>query len=96
MILQESIGILPDDTTGSLEARLAGSGEVGGGSRAARSGGLVEALTWTGSGQKAPKIKKEFGLIDWTKPPTTSSGCARATVADGVRSCTGRGRSRCG
>ncbi len=71
MILQEAIDILPDDTTGTLEARLATLGaklavEV---VRKYQAGGPVEgekqdpALV-----TKAPKIKKEFGLIDWTKP----------------------------
>ena len=70
MILQEAIDILPDDTTGTLEARLATLG-----ARLA-----VEAVTKYRAGAvegvkqdpalvtKAPKIKKEFGLIDWTKP----------------------------
>lgn len=71
MILQESLDILPIDTTGSLELRLAALG-----SRMA-----VEAVRKYASGgpvdgvkqdpvlvTKAPKIKKEFGLIDWKKP----------------------------
>lgn len=71
MILQEAIDILPADTTGSLEARLATLG-----ARLA-----VEAVKKYQAGSpvdgmkqdpalvtKAPKIRKEFGLIDWTKP----------------------------
>lgn len=71
MILQEAIDILPDDTTGSLEARLAVLGAKL----------AVEAVKLYQSGEpvegrkqdpalvtKAPKIKKEFGLIDWSKP----------------------------
>ncbi len=71
MILQESLDIAPDDTTGTLELKLAALG-----SRMA-----VEAVRKYQSGSpvdgvkqdpalvtKAPKIKKEFGLIDWTKP----------------------------
>jgi methionyl-tRNA formyltransferase len=69
MILQEAIDILPDDTTGSLEARLAQLGAKL----------AVEAVRKYRSGEpvdgkkqdpalvtKAPKIKKEFGLIDWS------------------------------
>lgn len=71
MILQEAIDILPDDTTGSLEARLAVLGAKL----------AVDAVKMYQSGEpvlgvkqdpalvtKAPKIKKEFGLIDWSKP----------------------------
>jgi methionyl-tRNA formyltransferase len=71
MILQEALDILPTDTTGSLEARLATLG-----ARMA-----VEAAHKYAAGApvggtkqdpalvtKAPKIKKEFGVIDWTKP----------------------------
>jgi methionyl-tRNA formyltransferase len=70
MILQEAIDILPDDTTGSLEARLAVLGAKL----------AVDAVKMHHSGEpvegkkqdpalvtKAPKIKKEFGLIDWSK-----------------------------
>lgn len=70
MILQEAMGILPDDTTGSLEARLA----VLGAKLAVEAVRKYEAGPVTGVKQdpalvtKAPKIKKEFGLIDWTKP----------------------------
>lgn len=71
MILQEAIDILPDDTTGSLEARLAQLGaklavEV---VRKYAAGGPVEGVKQDPAQvTKAPKIKKEFGLIDWTKP----------------------------
>ncbi len=71
MILQEAIDILPDDTTGELEARLAVLGAKL----------AVDAVRKYQSGEpvlgvkqdpalvtKAPKIKKEFGLIDWSKP----------------------------
>jgi len=78
MILQEAIDILPDDTTGSLEARLA----VLGAKLAVEAVNLYEAHAanpqaaspLAGLPQdpalvtKAPKIKKEFGLIDWSKP----------------------------
>lgn len=71
MILQEAIDILPDDTTGSLEARLAQLGaklavEV---VRKYAAGGPIEGVKQDPTRvTKAPKIKKEFGLIDWTKP----------------------------
>lgn len=71
MILKGAVDIAPDDTTGTLEAKLA---QVGAklaveAVRKYAAGGPVEgekqdpALV-----TKAPKIKKEFGLIDWTKP----------------------------
>lgn len=75
MLAQEAIDILPDETTGELEARLAPLG-----ARLALH--VVEQLeTGTARGVKqdlslvtrAPKLKKEHGLIDWTRS------------ADGVR-----------
>jgi methionyl-tRNA formyltransferase len=72
MILQESLDMFPDDstTTGSLEARLAQLGAKL----------AVEAVRKYQTGEpmpgvkqdpalvtKAPKIKKEQGLIDWSK-----------------------------
>jgi methionyl-tRNA formyltransferase len=71
MILQEAIDILPDDTTGSLEARLAtlGAKVAVEAVRNYQSGGPVEGKKQDPAlVTKAPKIKKEFGLIDWTKP----------------------------
>ncbi len=70
MILQEATDIRPDDTTGTLEVRLA---ELG--ARLAvdavklyQAGGPVEGRKQDAAlVTKAPKIKKEFGLIDWTK-----------------------------
>ena len=71
MILQEALDILPTDTTGTLEARLSTLGArlaV----EAARGFATGSALVGTKQDPalvtKAPKIKKEFGLIDWTKP----------------------------
>lgn len=70
MILHEAIDILPDETTGELEVRLAVLGAKL----------AVEAVRMYQTGEpvegrkqdpalmtKAPKIKKEFGLIDWSK-----------------------------
>lgn len=71
MILQESLGILPDDTTGTLEARLAqlGANLAVEAVRRYASGGPVEGAKQDPAlVTKAPKIKKEFGLIDWSKP----------------------------
>ena len=71
MILQEAIDILPDDTTGSLEARLAtlGAKLAVEAVRKYQAGGPVEGVKQDPAlVTKAPKIKKEFGLIDWTKP----------------------------
>ena len=71
MILQEAEDIRPDDTTGTLEARLA---ELGArlaveAVRKYRAGGPVEGAKQDAAlVTKAPKIKKEFGLIDWSKP----------------------------
>jgi len=71
MILQEAIDIAPDDTTGSLEARLAtlGAKLAVEAVRKYQAGGPVEGVKQDPAlVTKAPKIKKEFGLIDWTKP----------------------------
>ncbi len=70
MILQESLDIAPDDTTGTLEAKLAalGSRMAVDAVRKYQSGGPVEGVKQDPAlVTKAPKIKKEFGLIDWTK-----------------------------
>ena len=71
MILQEALDILPDDTTGSLEARLAvlGAKLAVEAVRKYQAGGPVAGVRQDPAlVTKAPKIKKEFGLIDWTKP----------------------------
>lgn len=71
MILQDATDILPDDTTGTLEARLA---ELGAklaveAVRKYRVGGPVEGVKQNPAlVTKAPKIRKEFGLIDWSEP----------------------------
>lgn len=70
MILQEATDILPDDTTGTLEARLAGVGArlAVEAVRMYSAGGPVDGVKQDPAlVTKAPKIKKEFGLIDWTK-----------------------------
>src|SRR5439155_15839217 len=71
MLAQASLDIQPDETAGELEARLAPLG-----ARLAldvierMKAGLV-AGTKQDPAQvtKAPKLKKEHGLIDWTKSP---------------------------
>jgi len=71
MILQRAIDILPGDTTGSLEARLAvlGAKLAVDAVKLYQSGGPVEGKKQDPAlVTKAPKIKKEFGLIDWSKP----------------------------
>jgi methionyl-tRNA formyltransferase len=71
MILQEALDILPDDTTGSLESRLAQLGAKLAAEAVKRyqAGGPVEGTKQDPAlVTKAPKIKKELGLIDWTKP----------------------------
>ncbi|HSQ54593.1 MAG TPA: methionyl-tRNA formyltransferase [Gemmata sp.] len=71
MILQEAIDILPEDTTGTLEARLATLGAklaVEAVKKYQAGGPVVGKKQDPALVTKAPKIKKEFGLIDWTKP----------------------------
>lgn len=69
MLAQEAVDILPDETAGELEARLAPLG-------AKMALQAIEQLadgTAQGSPQdadkvtKAPKLKKEHGLIDWSQ-----------------------------
>ena len=81
MILQEAIDILPEDTTGTLEARLAqlGAKLAVEAVRKYRAGGPVEGVKQDPAlVTKAPKIRKEFGLIDWTKPAETIERFVRA------------------
>jgi methionyl-tRNA formyltransferase len=71
MIFQESLDIAPDDTTGTLEAKLAtlGARLAVEAVRKYQAGGPVEGVKQDPTVvTKAPKIKKEFGLIDWSKP----------------------------
>ena len=70
MILQEAIDIHPDDTTGTLEARLADVGaKLAVEAVRLYKAGPVEGRKQDPAGvTKAPKIKKERGLIDWSQP----------------------------
>jgi methionyl-tRNA formyltransferase len=69
MLAQEAIDILPDETAGELEARLAPLGAR----LALKMVDEIAAGTAHGVKQdqsqvtKAPKLKKENGLIDWTR-----------------------------
>lgn len=71
MISQDAIPIAADDTTGTLEAKLAALGArmaVEAVRKYAAGGPVDGAKQDAALVTKAPKIKKEFGLIDWTKP----------------------------
>src|SRR5262249_40175529 len=69
MLAQEAVDIGPEETAGELEARLAPLGAR----LAVQVIGQIAAGTATGVKQdksqvtKAPKLKKEDGLIDWTR-----------------------------
>jgi methionyl-tRNA formyltransferase len=70
MLAQEALDIRPDETTGELEARLAPLG-----SRLAldviermKLGPVAGVKQDPAQVTKAPKLKKEDGLIDWSKP----------------------------
>ena len=81
MILQEAIDILPDDTTGTLEARLAELGArlaVDAVRKYAAGGPVDGAKQDPALVTRAPKIKKEFGLIDWSKPAAAVANHVRA------------------
>ncbi len=70
MLAQEAIDILPDETTGKLEARLAPIGarlalDV---VRRMKAGPVPGEKQDPSQVTKAPKLKKEDGLIDWSKP----------------------------
>ncbi|MCS6978412.1 MAG: methionyl-tRNA formyltransferase [Gemmatales bacterium] len=70
MLAQEAVDILPDETAGELEARLAQVGarlavEVVERLAAGEVRGIVQDPRLV---TKAPKLKKEHGLIDWTRP----------------------------
>ena len=72
MLRQEELAIHPDETTGELEARLAPLGarlcmDV---IRAMKLGPVAGIPQDPALVSKAPKFKKEHGLIDWSKPAT--------------------------
>jgi methionyl-tRNA formyltransferase len=80
ILAQEALDILPEETSGELEARL---GPVG----ARLAGEIVERMAQgpvSGSPQdkakatKAPKLTKEHGLIDWSRPAAAVCNQIRA------------------
>ncbi len=82
MLAQEAIDIGPDETAGEVEARL---GPVGG-RMAVQVIDQIAAGTAHGVKQdkslvtKAPKLTKEHGLIDWTRPATAVCNQVRAML----------------
>jgi len=80
MLAQEKLPIGPDETAGELEARLAPLGEK----LAMHVIDHLAAGPVTGEKQdkdrvtKAPKLKKENGLIDWTRPAPAVCNQVRA------------------
>lgn len=70
MLAQEALDILPDETAGELEARLAPLGARLALDIIARlAAGPVEGAKQDKAlVTKAPKLKKEDGIIDWTRP----------------------------
>jgi methionyl-tRNA formyltransferase len=80
MLAQEKLAIGPDETAGELEARLAPLGAR----LALRVLDQVAAGTAQGLKQdkaqvtKAPKLTKEHGLIDWTRPARAICNQVRA------------------
>ncbi|GKS65266.1 methionyl-tRNA formyltransferase [Nitrospira sp.] len=72
MLLQEKLGIMPDDTAGTLAPRLA---ELGGRLLVEtlaqlKAGTLTPKKQDDGQATMAPLLKKEDGLIDWTMKAT--------------------------
>jgi methionyl-tRNA formyltransferase len=70
MLVQEALDILPDETTGELEARLAPLGarlclDV---VQRMKAGPVTGEKQDPSQVTKAPKLKKEHGLIDWSQP----------------------------
>ena len=72
MLLRETVEIRPDDTAGTLAPRLA---DVGGRLlvetlRCLKAGTLTPERQDDAQATMAPLLKKEDGLIDWTRPAT--------------------------
>src|SRR5204863_6646602 len=80
MLAQEMLDILPDETAGDVEARLAQLGArmaLDMLDRLAR--GAVEGVKQDKSlVTKAPKLKKEDGLIDWSRTAEQACNQVRA------------------
>ena len=80
MLAQEAIDILPDETAGGLEARLASLGarlalDVVGKLAQGPVPGVPQDKTHV---TKAPKLTKEHGLIDWSRPAAAVCNQIRA------------------
>ena len=80
MLAQESLDILPNETTGELEARLAPLGarlclDV---IQKMKAGTVEGAKQDVALVTKAPKLKKEAGMIDWSQPAETIANHVRA------------------
>jgi methionyl-tRNA formyltransferase len=80
MLAQEAVEVGPDETAGEVEARLAPLGAR----LAVQAIGQIEAGTVQGRKQdpalvtKAPKLTKEHGVIDWTRPAAAVCNQIRA------------------
>jgi methionyl-tRNA formyltransferase len=80
ILAQEAINIRPNETAGELEVRLAAVGAE----LAVRTVERIAASPVTGTPQdkaqvtKAPKLTKEHGLIDWTRPAAAVCNHVRA------------------
>ncbi|MDH4086668.1 MAG: methionyl-tRNA formyltransferase [Nitrospira sp.] len=79
MLLQEQLEILPDDTTGTLAPRLA---ELGGRLLVKtiaqlKAGSIAPTKQDDAGSTMAPLLKKEDGLIDWTRSATSLANRAR-------------------
>jgi methionyl-tRNA formyltransferase len=70
MLAQEPLDILPDETAGELEARLAplGARLAADVVRRMKAGPVAGAKQDPAQVTKAPKLTKEMGLIDWSQP----------------------------
>lgn len=81
MLAQEAVDILPDETAGELEARL---GPLGAKLTIDMVNQIAAGAVVAGVKQdkslvtKAPKLTKEHGLIDWTRPAQAVSDHIRA------------------
>ena len=80
ILAQEEIDILPDETAGELEARLGPLGAKLAGETVDRlSQGPVKGTPQDKSQvTKAPKLTKEHGLIDWSRPALSVCNHIRA------------------
>lgn len=80
MLAQEAVDILPTETTGELEARLAplGAGLCLDVIRRMKAGPVSGTKQDPALVTKAPKMTKEMGLIDWSQPAERIANHVRA------------------